>query len=452
MSDPVDTSETPEPEHFARAVTELGDRRTVVSSEEIFNAQGVKILDKGVVVDTRLFERLTQHQLKHPLSQSVEAESPVTAQVVHDAAQALLESEPVYGAMFKDDRLRDMLLVELKLVPLPAPIAFQLTLARDTQPELWMHSLRSAVTAAWLISRLDGARHDMRMLAAAGLLHDLGMLHVNPVLLQPAVQLDRASRRQLYTHPVVSRMLLERHHEYAPQMLAAVLEHHERLDGSGYPRRLSGDEQSLWGRVLALTELVTAMVTAATPTPSRRLSIVLRMNRHRYDPALVKEVNALLAGIDDAEAAPNADNAVPDLVEIDKLLSAWKAPEGIEALDEARKSSVTQVQEQCAQLTRMLAAAGSAPAQLEVLGDPGDDAALAGELALIRREAAWQLRVVSRQARRLWSLDKDEDYPGWLADWLSSTDSLCARCLGTVEAPAAQAAPDPASEAGAASA
>ncbi len=422
----------PDPAHFTRAVTQLGERQRVVSSTAVFNAQGLKVIDKGVVIDARLYERLTQHQLRQPLDQCVEAESTVHAAALREAVQTILDTEPFFGAMIGTGRLRDQLLEEVSQVPLPKPVAFQLTIARETQPELWRHGLHCAITAAWLADRQHATRHDLRMLATAGLLHDLGMLHVDPVLMQPTIQLERAQRRQLYAHPLVSTMLLERHHEFPRPVLSAVLEHHERLDGSGYPRGVRDSSISPWGRILALAELVTAMIDADHPTPMTRLSVALRMNGHRFERPLVAEVLALLERLPHEEAMPPADGAIEDLIEIDRLLRAWPATHADAAAD-ARAVAVSRVHDQCGQVLRLLADAGAASAQLEMLG--GDvDPALASELALILHEASWQLRIVSRQARRRWALGKDEAFPDWMAGWLGEIDQVCDRRLGTVDA------------------
>ncbi len=433
----------PDSAHFARAVTELGERQNVVSSTAIFNTQGLKIIDKGVTVDAKLYERLTRHQLSQPLAQCVEAESTVNGAELREAAQAAIESEPLFAAMYGDGRTRDMLLEELSQVPLPKPVAFQLTLARETYPELWRQSLRCAMTAAWLVRRQDGSRHDMRMLAAAGLLQDVGMLHIDPVLMQPTIQLDRAQRRQLYAHPLISTTLLERHHEYPRPLLSAVLEHHERLDGSGYPRNIRGDAQGSWGRMLAISGVVTAIFSGDHPAPRMRLSVVLRMNRHAFDATMVTELLQLVAKLPDDQSAPPAENAVQDLTEIDRLLRAWPASDDA-ATGDARTSAVTRVHDQCGQLLRQLADIGAAGDQLATLAGDLSDAELASEMALILHEATWQLRIVSRQALRRWALTPDEALPGWFDEWLQAIDTLCDRGLGIVAAPPAPASSAPA--------
>lgn len=425
----------PDARHFARAVTELGEKRPVVARSAIYNAQGLKIIDKGVAIDARLYDRLTRHQLKAPLDECLDSEPAVGGARLRDDARALAQQDRFCAAMVADLKGGETLFGELALVPLPRQIAFQLTVLRETQPELWQHALRSALAAGWLAARSGLARYDQRLLAAGGLLHDLGMLHLDPVLLHPEVRLTREQRRQLYTHPLVTVMLLERHHDYPKELLRAVLEHHEALDGSGYPRNVAGAELSPWGRVLALTELVTAMTADGREAPALRLSLALRMTAPRFDAALAREVMRLLAPLREPAPAAAHGDAAGDLRCIEQLLGGWRtAAAAVSGLSPARRTAVERIAELCDGELKALTASGATAAQLAMLGDAATDADGAGELALIAREAAWQLRAVTRQARRRWQLSPGEAFPPPLQAWLDEAETLCARWLSRGEA------------------
>jgi len=427
----------PDPAHFARAVTQFGDKRPVVVSAAIYNTQGLKIIDKGVVVDARLYEKLTNHRPKVPLAECLSSEPPVTGQAVVDGVLQLAAEHPFFAAMLAEPAPRALLLEELRLVPLPHAVAFQLALMRETQPALWQHSLRAALAAAWIGSRHGASRYDVRLLAAAGLVHDLGMLHLDPVLLQPEVELGRDERRQLYTHPLVSAMVLDRYpNDYPREVLAAVLEHHEAIDGSGYPRQRSGSAISPWGRVLGLAEVVTAMFGPHHPAPVLQLSFVLKMNRHRFDAALVNRVMPLLLAVREPWRSPLAEEPLALLADVNRLLLAFPA-QPPEPLTPARAEALAAVLDHRDQLLRVIAGAGASPPQLAMLGPDAADPEFTAELALIGHEAVWQLRSITREARRRWRLAGGEVPPPWLQRWIDGTDAFCARHLKALgDAPA----------------
>jgi HD-GYP domain-containing protein (c-di-GMP phosphodiesterase class II) len=420
----------PEPRHFAHAVTELGVIRPVVASTAIFNSDGVKLIEKGVSINARIYERLTQHRLATPLEQCVESEPGVTRSSLREAMESMCADEPFFAAMLEDPPLRGAFLDEIELMPLPKVIGFQLTLMRETRPEQWMHALRSAITAAWLGSREHAIRFDLRQLAAAGLVHDLGMLHLDPLLLQPELDLSRDQRRQLYSHPLVSVLLLERYPEYSAELVRAVREHHEAMDGSGYPGNVHGDRISPWGRVLALTEVVTSMFGSNRPARGQRLSLVLRMNRHRFDARLVHEITRLLPHLHSSNSPAIAQAPTEALAAIDALLARWvtSAPDTA-SLPKSRAAAVDRVRDLCGQAQRVLSETGAAPVQLAQLDGLSQPAELRVELGLIAQEAAWQLRSVARQTRRRWRLGPGETYPAGVQEWLDDADALCARLL-----------------------
>ena len=420
-------------QYFANAVVQLGEKRDVVATQAIFNAQGVKIIDKGVAINSALYERLMRHQLAAPLEESVRSSSTVKGETLKNSAEAIMRDTPFFGRMASDDKTRKILLNVIETIPLPDAMAFQLTVARDVRPEIYLHLLRTALTAAWLTRTPMGSRFDLGMAAAGGLLHDVGMLHVDPLLLQPERTLNRNQRRQLYSHPLVSTALLERHHQYSRDVVRAVGEHHEYLDGSGYPRNLSGDAISPLGKILSLSQVVAAMFAPGRGAPEMRLSVLLRMNTHRYDSTMAMQVVALLRPQLDVMGAeiPRLEDPVGLLGEIDDLVGQW--PLNIEAqlvANDARRSALGLLANHAIQIRRALAAVGAVPDQLSQLGDAALDEAVSIELTLLTHEAAWQLRALARQTRQRWRLLASEQFPDQLQSWLDEVEAFATRVSG----------------------
>ncbi len=411
----------PEPLHLTRAVAELGRRRPVIVSKAIYNTQGIKIIDAGVAVDERVYERLMQHQLESPLEESLGTEPTVTGPVLRRATLALIERQPLFERMVAQPLRRDRLLAAIGSVPLPRPVAFQLTLMHELQPALFQHAVAGALTAAWLGDEGLATQQDLTQIAAAALLRDLGMLHIDPVLLQPTVPLSREQRRQLYAHPLVTAMLLERHHQFSRELIRAVLEHHEALDGSGYPRQLEADSITPWGRVLGVAELVAAQHALAPDRFESRLSLQLRMSYRRLDPPLVRRLYPLLApGDAPARDVPLAAT-LQRLQALQQVLATW--PAGVPCSDDGRQRVLRDIDERCRALLRILAGAGAAPEQLPMLDTEGADDALAVELSLLAEETAWQLRAIGRLARRRWGLAPGEAFPDEMQAWLDDAEA-----------------------------
>lgn len=420
-----------DPQHFTRAVLELGKLRQVVTTQPIYNARGIKIIEQGVAVHPGLYERLMEHRLAQPLEDSVASLPTVNGHTLRRGIEAVAEQTPFFSRMLASREIREVLLDAVERIQLPDPIAFQLTMANEIRPALYEHLLTTTLVATWLALVSGLPRLQLRVAAATGLLHDLGMLHLDPQLLEHTSEITPLQQRQLASHPLVSAALVERHKEYPREVAQAILEHHEFLDGSGYPRHLSGPQISPCGRIMALTELLAGAFAPGREIPESRLSILLRMNTHRYDPAFIDSITALLRPQDESVTALTLeplDDPIGCLLEIDKVLTAWPEERiAASSLPDERKKFLLPLAGQAGQLSRTLARVGAAPAQLAQLGQDTLDPHLQTELSLLASEAAWQLRALARQVQRHWRSELDPTIESTLQDWLAQVDAAVSR-------------------------
>ena len=419
--------------HFTQAVAELGEKQPVIASCAIFNARGVKIVEKGTTINLGLYERLMQHKLSAPIESCVSSSNTVTGKTLRGTADAMLNEIAFFARMVPDSKSRNLLLDAMETMPLPAPIAFQLTIARDVHPEIYLQLIRTALTAAWLTKTPLLSRFDVNIACAAGMLHDIGMLHVDPLLLSPEHMLTGAQQRQLFSHPLISTMLIERHHQYPKEVVRAVSEHHEYTDGSGYPRHLIGDAISPLGKLLSLAKVVAAMFSPGRDAPELRLSVLLRMNTHRYDNTLALQIIGLLQSPAGSVATrlEHLADPVQLLLSIDEALVHWSADLSQSPnLTAARREGLALVAVQLQKIRRALAQVGAAPEQLAYLGSDRLDNTLLDEMTLITREAGWQLRTAARQMRSRWRAAPGETYPAALQTWLDGVDAVTEKIGG----------------------
>lgn len=129
-------------------------------------------------------------------------------------------------------------------------------LARD--PDLEAHSMRVAFMAAALGVRLELSEETVKKLAAAGLLHDVGKLRIGAL---------RKNPRHMRMHPVLGYKMLEA--SIHRDVLRAVLEHHERADGTGYPRGLSLEKIGDVSRIVGLANAYDRLLASGPAKESK---------------------------------------------------------------------------------------------------------------------------------------------------------------------------------------
>ena len=127
----------------------------------------------------------------------------------------------------------------------------------------------------------------------AGLFHDLGKAVLPVSLLNARRKLDRTEQLLVKKHPVLSYEFLNSVPDTPAEVLQAALEHHERYDGSGYPRGLSGDDISLIGQVAGIADTYDA-ISSRRPFkgalhPHKSLGIMYQMRKKAFHPVLVEK-------------------------------------------------------------------------------------------------------------------------------------------------------------------
>lgn len=123
-----------------------------------------------------------------------------------------------------------------------------------------IHHLQAAMLCE-LIGRKLGVPVESRLpLIKAGLTHDIGLLDIQDILDQQVDPLTMHQRDRVKHHPIDSELILAELGVRDRTWLTAVRHHHERLDGSGYPDGIIGEDIKLPTRVLAIADIYSAMV------------------------------------------------------------------------------------------------------------------------------------------------------------------------------------------------
>ena len=152
------------------------------------------------------------------------------------------------------------------------------------------HQRRVAQLAGSMAHEMGADPDFVEGLHVMGLLHDLGKIAIPSAILSKPGTLSRQEFDLIKMHPQVGHDVLVQIKFPWPVALA-VLQHHERLDGSGYPNGFSGNEIIPEARILAVADVVEAMASHRPYHPARGLDEAIEeISEHQgvlYDPDVV---------------------------------------------------------------------------------------------------------------------------------------------------------------------
>lgn len=152
------------------------------------------------------------------------------------------------------------------------------------------HQMRVAKLACAIAQELGLSEDRTEGIRIAGLLHDIGKITVPSDILSRSGRISNLETDIIETHAQVGYDIIKTI-EFPWPVLEAVLQHQERMDGSGYPTGLSGDKIILEARILAVADVVEAMSSHRPYRPTlgmdRALAEITENKGIRYDPDVV---------------------------------------------------------------------------------------------------------------------------------------------------------------------
>lgn len=132
---------------------------------------------------------------------------------------------------------------------------------KDYDAYTYSHSIYVATLAIMIGMQLGFTRSVLSELAMAGVLHDIGKLEIPLSIVNKPGPLNEEEFLQMKTHPAKAVRRLQSSYNVPSSVLRGIESHHERYDGTGYPRGLAGHSIPRFGRILALADVYDALTS-----------------------------------------------------------------------------------------------------------------------------------------------------------------------------------------------
>ena len=185
------------------------------------------------------------------------------------------------------------------------------TVLRDTQVAAHMLRMadheRTTASHMFIVSALSvmlgcevlgSDREMLRALGLAGMMHDMGKLAISADILNKRGKLTPEEFQLIYQHPIESVRLLADDPHVTPFVRQMILQHHERIDGKGYPLGLRDDEIFHGSKILAIADSFHAMISRRPYrqplTPVEALKAMNTQSGHQFDADILKVWNNLI--------------------------------------------------------------------------------------------------------------------------------------------------------------
>lgn len=169
----------------------------------------------------------------------------------------------------------------------------QLARLMSTDYYTYTHSINVCVFGVTLARQSGLSDEEIKEYALGAMLHDIGKADVPKDILTKTGPLTAEELAAIREHVLLGEQILREHHSLSEIAMIPVAQHHEKLDGSGYPRQISGDDFHLFGRITAIADVYDAMTSKRTYqrayTPFETLKLMREELKPKFDQGLLEQ-------------------------------------------------------------------------------------------------------------------------------------------------------------------
>ena len=405
-------------------LSEVNKKNNVTATRDIFTEQGILVAPKGTPIDGATAERILRFRLVEPLVEMVRLEKSMSLRDLGREFILTIDSFPDAEELHKACRFQKELdrLVESYLID---PVLLQeLTILRERLPRHFQKTLFCTWLSALIASELGVGEDISNEVFLAGLSHDIGFLHISEDILRDIRALDPPRWRAIQSHVVIGSLLLKKLYGEGSPAAKAVLEHHERCDGSGYPVGMTDGHLDVTGQITAIADIIQAVRIDKFSACGRSLSDfvpLLLMNSDSHLREIRDAVYSILTRCGVASFRPRPSADAGPLIE--HLLSGGvrlrKAASLLGEIDIAGPVTVEtggrRIERILNPVRSMVASSGLVSDDiigwLENLRSKPSDAPLAelAQMELMQGELGWQLEKICRAFDQYLAIDGSSD-------------------------------------------
>lgn len=279
-----------------------------------------KVAKKSTVVTDKLIDKLTEnkydtvytpYEQKNDLYQyvetnldtiiydaevSVEEKSKMIYSTATDIAEALFSNPITTGSI---QRTRGIIKPMLDSILSDNTTIDSLIAVSSYDYYTYTHSVDVSVYSLGIGRELDLFPTTLNLLGEAAILHDIGKSQVDINIVNKPGRLTADEFDQMKLHPTYAYQILVEHGIKNPAILSGVRDHHEKLDGSGYPKGLKNEDISKFARIIAIADIFNALTTRRSYKPALSTFEALKIMKHEMegelDPELLKRFIVMMS-------------------------------------------------------------------------------------------------------------------------------------------------------------
>lgn len=217
---------------------------------------------------------------------------------------------------------------------------------------LYHHPIAVGLISGNIARKLNYSKGDSIQIALAGCLADCGMAKIDQKIINKKASLTREEFEEIKKHPIYSYKMLEKTQFLKDEAKLAIYQHHERLNGSGYPHGEKGDKIHPYAKIIAVADVFHAMTSErlykSKQSPFKVLEMMLEDYFGQFDIASIRQLSSVIMNFSIGSKVQLSDGRIAEILFIDQKhparpLVKVKNTEEIIQLEKERQLYIQQI-------------------------------------------------------------------------------------------------------------
>lgn len=240
-------------------LAEVNDIQPVFALKDIRSDQGAVLVKKDSPIDLACVKLLREHKLDVPIENSITLEGCFTADIIYALLFNFITEEPSYNELFQKRNTSESLKACVDAFSHYDILRQKLNVLAIQLPDIFDQAFFCGWMVVTILESEKKSQADLDSAFIAAISHDFGLLDVSTNIMFKPGKLNSEEWRAMQQHPAFGAKLLRGLLDIDDQCVRAVLEHHEVMDGSGYPNGKISLQLSPLGQLLYLIDGVNAI-------------------------------------------------------------------------------------------------------------------------------------------------------------------------------------------------
>lgn len=268
----------------------------VMLGKDIFTYDSQLLLNKGTIITKEHLESFAARNIKEvfiweasPRQKSEKAFQDVFTSSLGVVKSFMLEAK--LGKPLDADEINQTVDFLLEQVFDVNDVFRQMRLMKEKDDYLFTHSVNVSLLSILIGRWLKCDQDTLRLLGLAGLLHDIGKVFIDDAILKKPDKLTTEEFEEMKKHSILGYNLVSEYDWILEDVAKAILLHHERADGSGYPMGMTGSSNFL-ASVVAVADVYDALTSdriySAKSSPYTAAELLWEESFGKLDPKITK--------------------------------------------------------------------------------------------------------------------------------------------------------------------